>query len=769
MPMTRFEAQEVWLPPALLPRYASAVQRFKAREERFSPRALLGFMAAASGEGFEVRAGATGEPTEILLYDEIGFWGVTAKEFVLALAAVGPGPIRLRINSPGGDTFDGLAIYNALRARTAPVTAVIDGIAASAASLIAMAATRIEMPEQAMLMIHNCWGVCIGNRNDMLEMAAIQEKIDGQMAQIYSKKCGKPSADMASCMDAESYYTSTEAKAIGLCDAIIDPAAAPAAISASGGRALVRGFRAENPNHDERGRFAEGGTEASVSRTLADHHENQSVRQAVDKGNWPASEAHARAAAAYHDAAAHYEAGRMDQGSKSFDAGFAHGNAADQIGKQGNADASLARTLADHHSSQATRSTNKGNDAAAASHTAAAAAYTEAAVHFAAGRTDQGHKSFDTGFAHGNVAERAGRAGPKAQAEPVVLPRAEGADAGSDDLLPPEEQLQALLDALDRFDALPDDHHLKGALRASNPNHDPANGEFSEGGGSAAGKPSTLKARLAATTAWLKSPSVHEMVASVVAAAVAAAGGSTGDPGAGAAVARKALKEHGEEVLTFAIGSLIAHGFASSHTGGGFWYAEPTLEHDIATTVHNLSAHLSVTTGHASEMLRAAVSGLKNLRAAAAASSAANANLRAAATAPEWQCAAAEDLPVDLTAVWDGPAAAERMFDAAGFNGDSPDPAKAKRGFLAWDHHNPKLKGSYKLPFADIVGGELRAVKSGIAAAASRLPDTDIPDPVKASARALLDAYEKKMKPAQSDAKKRARLNRLRLAEAEAA
>jgi hypothetical protein len=130
---------------------------------------------------------------------------------------------------------------------------------------------------------------------------------------------------------------------------------------------------------------------------------------------------------------------------------------------------------------------------------------------------------------------------------------------------------------------------------------------------------------------------------------------------------------------------------------------------------------------------------------------------------------AAEDLPIDDKDSWDGPAAAERMLDEAGFNGSSPDPAKAKRGFLAWDHHNPKLKGSYKLPFADLVGGELKAVKGGIDAAASRLPQTDIPDEVKTRARAVLDHYETSMKPAaeaKDDAAFELRKRRLRLAEA---
>jgi hypothetical protein len=141
----------------------------------------------------------------------------------------------------------------------------------------------------------------------------------------------------------------------------------------------------------------------------------------------------------------------------------------------------------------------------------------------------------------------------------------------------------------------------------------------------------------------------------------------------------------------------------------------------------------------------------------------------AATTPAEWAVGAAEDLPIDDKDSWDGPAAAERMLDEAGFNGSSPDPAKAKRGFLAWDHHNPKLKGSYKLPFADLVGGELKAVKGGIDAAASRLPQTDIPDEVKTRARAVLDHYETSMKPAaeaKDDAAFELRKRRLRLAEA---
>lgn len=113
------------------------------------------------------------------------------------------------------------------------------------------------------------------------------------------------------------------------------------------------------------------------------------------------------------------------------------------------------------------------------------------------------------------------------------------------------------------------------------------------------------------------------------------------------------------------------------------------------------------------------------------------------ATEADWKCGAADDLPVEADGAWDGPAAEASIFEHAG--GDDFDPAIARKGFLAYDAAAPKLRGSYKLPFAHVVDGELKAMASGIRAAASRLPQTDIPDDVKTSARAVLDHYETKM------------------------
>jgi len=132
--------------------------------------------------------------------------------------------------------------------------------------------------------------------------------------------------------------------------------------------------------------------------------------------------------------------------------------------------------------------------------------------------------------------------------------------------------------------------------------------------------------------------------------------------------------------------------------------------------------------------------------------------------AADWVCPAARDLPITKSDTWNGPAAAERIFEWAGFNGDTPDPAKAKKGFLAQDAADPKLKGSYKLPFADVIGDVLHAVDKGWVAAETRLDATDIPEAVKTEARAVIEAYEKKAgEDDDEDAENRARIARIRM------
>lgn len=175
---------------------------------------------APSATGLVVKA-AVGDTTELMLYDEIGFWGVTAKQFNEALAGVTSSKILLRINSPGGDVFDGYAMYNALKAHKATVAVVVEGLAASAASYVALAGDTVSMGDPAMMMIHRAWTVAFGNCQDMTATAGVLGKVDGQIADIYAGKTGKSAADMLALMDAETWLTAAEAGELGLVDEVL--------------------------------------------------------------------------------------------------------------------------------------------------------------------------------------------------------------------------------------------------------------------------------------------------------------------------------------------------------------------------------------------------------------------------------------------------------------------------------------------------------------------------------------------------------------------
>lgn len=199
--------------------YANREDARKAWHARFHNRSP----ATAKTTKLEIKNVAAGT-VDILLYDEIGFWGVTAKEFVAALAGITATTINVRINSPGGDVFDGLAIYNALKAHPAKIVSTIEGIAASAASFIALAGETVTMAPSAFMMIHKAWGFTIGNADDHRDAVNTLDKIDGQLAAVYATKTGKSADEMLALMKGESdgtWFTGDEAKAIGLVDALV--------------------------------------------------------------------------------------------------------------------------------------------------------------------------------------------------------------------------------------------------------------------------------------------------------------------------------------------------------------------------------------------------------------------------------------------------------------------------------------------------------------------------------------------------------------------
>jgi ATP-dependent protease ClpP protease subunit len=158
---------------------------------------------------------------EVSIYDEIGYFGITATSFVEDLKAVQAGTIGLHINSPGGEVFDGLAILNALRSHPAKVHVTVDGLAASAASFIAMAGDQIDMAPQSMMMIHDAQGLAIGDAGTLRELADMLDKTSNNIAAVYAQRTGKPVEHWREQMLAETWYTDQEAVDAGLADRVV--------------------------------------------------------------------------------------------------------------------------------------------------------------------------------------------------------------------------------------------------------------------------------------------------------------------------------------------------------------------------------------------------------------------------------------------------------------------------------------------------------------------------------------------------------------------
>lgn len=167
-----------------------------------------------------VNAADTTAAAEVMIYDEIGYWGVTAADFAKDLKAIDSDTITVRLNSPGGEVYDGVAILNALRNHKATVTVVVDGIAASAASFIAMAGDEIVMCRNAELMIHDSWGWCSGNAEEMAKAAAELDRVSDNIASIYAERAGGTTEEWRALMREETWFSAQEAVDAGLADRV---------------------------------------------------------------------------------------------------------------------------------------------------------------------------------------------------------------------------------------------------------------------------------------------------------------------------------------------------------------------------------------------------------------------------------------------------------------------------------------------------------------------------------------------------------------------
>lgn len=162
--------------------------------------------------------------TEVMIYDEIGNFGVDAKSFINEIKQIpNDTSVLLRINSPGGSVIDGLAIYDAISRMPQKVTARIEGIAASMASVIALAADEVIMSENSLYMIHNVWGGEVGDSDDLRKAADLMDKMGERLINIYVSKTGQTEEQIRSWMDEETWFNSSEAQEAGFINLVEEP------------------------------------------------------------------------------------------------------------------------------------------------------------------------------------------------------------------------------------------------------------------------------------------------------------------------------------------------------------------------------------------------------------------------------------------------------------------------------------------------------------------------------------------------------------------
>ena len=159
---------------------------------------------------------------DVYIFDEIGMGGVNAQGFIEEIKSFKDSPMNLHINCVGGDVFDGMAIYNVIKKRTAKTTVYIEGIAASMGSVIALAADSVVMAENSLFMIHNAWGGAMGEAKEMKKTAKLLDKISGEIADIYVKKTKLPYDKVKEMMDEETWLNAEEALELGFIDSISD-------------------------------------------------------------------------------------------------------------------------------------------------------------------------------------------------------------------------------------------------------------------------------------------------------------------------------------------------------------------------------------------------------------------------------------------------------------------------------------------------------------------------------------------------------------------
>jgi ATP-dependent protease ClpP protease subunit len=187
----------------------------------------------------------TDGPTQVMLYDEIGGWGVYARDFLMERSAI-EGPVDLHISSEGGEVFEGVAIYQAIKQRGG-VTVYVDSLAASIASVIAMGADRVVMGKNATMMIHDAAGLAMGDAKTLRDLADLLDKTSDNIASIYAEKAGGTPENWRTTMRGERWYSAQEAVDAGLADAILGAETTASAKASAGPQAAVQPIVNEIP------------------------------------------------------------------------------------------------------------------------------------------------------------------------------------------------------------------------------------------------------------------------------------------------------------------------------------------------------------------------------------------------------------------------------------------------------------------------------------------------------------------------------------------
>lgn len=188
---------------------------------------LLCANARADRAASAIRADVSADVASVYVYDVIdGYWGASATALIEALNAAGGKPVHMHINSPGGDVFEARSMVSAVfayRAKGGTVTTYIDGLAASAATYLALAGDSVHIADGGMFMVHNSWTLAYGNKAEMRSTADLLEQIDETIASDYARKTGASTEQIAAWMDAETWFTGAKALAAGFVDSVIEP------------------------------------------------------------------------------------------------------------------------------------------------------------------------------------------------------------------------------------------------------------------------------------------------------------------------------------------------------------------------------------------------------------------------------------------------------------------------------------------------------------------------------------------------------------------